>query len=216
MHATIDPSSAELARAPATPTCRAAAMRAQPALPVPPSPPGMPPVPPAPGPEIPPPRPVPEKPQTGPGAPGGQQERQRRRQADMGSLGSALGLAAADEGSKCPRGAGRSGCQTRRRDHRARGLPPARSLDHRLRSVQTVRRRRLHLREPSGLPVWSEQDRAIRGQDIVVWANLGMRHLPRAEDMPVMPMIWHGFKLRPRNFFDRNPAIDLRTGFATQ
>jgi primary-amine oxidase len=45
---------------------------------------------------------------------------------------------------------------------------------------------------------------------------MGMHHLPRAEDMPVMPMIWHSFKLRPHNFFDRNPAIDLRTGFATQ
>lgn len=71
-------------------------------------------------------------------------------------------------------------------------------------------------RETEGLPRWSEQDRPIRGKDIVVWANLGMHHLPRAEDMPVMPMIWHGFKLRPHNFFDRNPAIDLPTGFATQ
>ena len=31
-----------------------------------------------------------------------------------------------------------------------------------------------------------------------------------------MPMIWHSFKLRPHNFFDRNPAIDLPTGFKTQ
>lgn len=67
-----------------------------------------------------------------------------------------------------------------------------------------------------GLARWTERDRPIRGQDIVVWANLGMHHEPRAEDMPVMPMIWHGFKLRPHNFFDRNPALDLRTGFATQ
>jgi Cu2+-containing amine oxidase len=26
-----------------------------------------------------------------------------------------------------------------------------------------------------------------------------------------MPMIWHSFRLRPHNFFNRNPAIDLRT-----
>ena len=38
-----------------------------------------------------------------------------------------------------------------------------------------------------------------------------MHHLTRAEDLPVMPMIWHSFKLRPHNFFNRNPAIDLRT-----
>jgi hypothetical protein len=30
------------------------------------------------------------------------------------------------------------------------------------------------------------------------------------KDLPVMPLVWHSFKLRPNNFFDRNPAIDLR------
>lgn len=67
-----------------------------------------------------------------------------------------------------------------------------------------------------GLARWTERDRPVRNQDIVVWANLGMHHLPRSEDMPVMPMIWHGFKLRPHDFFDRNPAIDLRTEFSSQ
>jgi primary-amine oxidase len=71
-------------------------------------------------------------------------------------------------------------------------------------------------RETGGLPVWTEADRPVRKRDIVVWANLGVHHLPRAEDMPVMPMVWHGLKLRPHNFFDRNPALDLPTGFATQ
>jgi primary-amine oxidase len=65
-------------------------------------------------------------------------------------------------------------------------------------------------RGTDGLAVWSQRDRAIRNQDIVVWVNLGMHHLTRAEDLPVMPTIWHSFKLRPHNFFDRNPAIDLR------
>ncbi len=61
-----------------------------------------------------------------------------------------------------------------------------------------------------GLAAWSERDREIRNQDIVLWVNLGMHHLTRAEDLPVMPTIWHSFTLRPHNFFDRNPAIDLR------
>jgi primary-amine oxidase len=61
-----------------------------------------------------------------------------------------------------------------------------------------------------GLAVWAERNRDVRNQDIVVWVNLGMHHLTRAEDIPVMPMIWHSLKLRPHNFFDRNPAIDLR------
>lgn len=61
-----------------------------------------------------------------------------------------------------------------------------------------------------GLAVWTAKDRPIRNQDLVVWVNLGMHHFTRAEDVPVMPMVWHAFRLRPHNFFDRNPAIDLR------
>lgn len=65
-----------------------------------------------------------------------------------------------------------------------------------------------------GLPVWVKQNRPVRNQDVVVWVNLGMHHLTRAEDLPVMPMVWHSFKLRPFNFFDRSPSVDLRTEFA--
>jgi Cu2+-containing amine oxidase len=38
----------------------------------------------------------------------------------------------------------------------------------------------------------------------VVWANISLHHLVRTEDLPVMPTLWHSFKLRPFNFFDRN------------
>ncbi len=65
-----------------------------------------------------------------------------------------------------------------------------------------------------GLPVWTKKNRSIRNQDVVVWINIGMHHLTRAEDLPVMPMVWHSFKVRPFNFHDRNPSIDLRTEFA--
>ena len=65
-------------------------------------------------------------------------------------------------------------------------------------------------RTTGGLPVWSEQNRTVRRQDIVVWANVSLQHLGRAEDQPVMPTLWHAFTLRPFNFFDRNPALDLR------
>ena len=63
-------------------------------------------------------------------------------------------------------------------------------------------------RAAGGLPVWTGRDRPIRDRDIVVWVNLGMHHVPRAEDMPVMPMVWHSFRLRPNDFFKRNPAVD--------
>jgi primary-amine oxidase len=66
-----------------------------------------------------------------------------------------------------------------------------------------------------GLAVWAARDRAIRNEDLVVWVNLGMHHLTRAEDLPVTPMMWQSFKLRPNNFFDRNPAIDLRANGVT-
>ena len=71
-------------------------------------------------------------------------------------------------------------------------------------------------RGEDGVPVWAARDRSIRNQDLVMWINLGMHHLTRAEDLPVMPTIWHSFKMRPHNFFDRNPAIDLRTVAASR
>ena len=69
-------------------------------------------------------------------------------------------------------------------------------------------------RGDDGLDVWTRQDRPIRDRDVVVWVNIGMNHFTRSEDMPVMPTIWKSFTLRPFNFFDRNPALDLRTEFA--
>jgi primary-amine oxidase len=60
-----------------------------------------------------------------------------------------------------------------------------------------------------GLPRWVEQDRPIKDEDIVVWHVLGHHHMPRAEDWPVMPVAKLGFKLKPVNFFDRNPALDV-------
>ena len=66
------------------------------------------------------------------------------------------------------------------------------------------------LSEPGmGLPAWTEANRSISDEDLVLWHTVGMHHLPRAEDWPVMPVMWHGFELRPFDFFDRNPALDL-------
>ena len=64
-------------------------------------------------------------------------------------------------------------------------------------------------REAAGLPVWTQKNRAIRRTDLVLWANISLHHLTRAEDQPVMPTLWHSFTLRPFNFLDRNPALDL-------
>jgi len=60
-----------------------------------------------------------------------------------------------------------------------------------------------------GLPAWTSEDRDIENADIVLWYTFGMHHMVRAEDWPVMPVLWHGFEIRPFDFFDRNPALDL-------
>jgi primary-amine oxidase len=63
--------------------------------------------------------------------------------------------------------------------------------------------------EVDGLPKWVSAKRPIDGKDLVLWYTIGFRHVPRAEDWPAMPGLWHGFRLRPFNFFDRSPALDV-------
>lgn len=60
-----------------------------------------------------------------------------------------------------------------------------------------------------GLAVWTQANRPIANTDIVGWYTLGFHHIPRAEDWPVMPTMWHSFQIRPFHFFDRNPVLDL-------
>lgn len=60
-----------------------------------------------------------------------------------------------------------------------------------------------------GLPSWTKANRGIEKTDVVLWHTFGMHHVVRAEDWPVMPVMWHSFELRPFDFFDRNPAMDL-------
>ena len=64
-------------------------------------------------------------------------------------------------------------------------------------------------RKVEGLPVFLENRESIKNQDLVLWYTVGFRHQTRAEDWPVMPGLWHSFKLRPFNYFDRNPGMDV-------
>ncbi|MCO8277518.1 primary-amine oxidase [Actinoplanes sp. TRM 88003] len=64
-------------------------------------------------------------------------------------------------------------------------------------------------RSGDGLPRWTKQDRPTEDTDVVLWHTLGVTHIPRAEDWPVMPVEKAGFHLLPVNFFDRNPALDV-------
>jgi primary-amine oxidase len=64
-------------------------------------------------------------------------------------------------------------------------------------------------RNIEGLPSFVANREPIRNDDLVLWYTVGFRHQTRAEDWPVMPGLWHSFKLRPFNFFDRNPGMDV-------
>jgi len=64
-------------------------------------------------------------------------------------------------------------------------------------------------RSIEGLPSFVANREPIRNDDLVLWYTVGFRHQTRAEDWPVMPGLWHSFKLRPFNFFDRNPGMDV-------
>lgn len=62
-----------------------------------------------------------------------------------------------------------------------------------------------------GLAVWTKANRPIENTDIVAWYTMGFHHVPRAEDWPVMPVMWHDFVIRPFDFFPQNPVLNLPT-----
>lgn len=59
-----------------------------------------------------------------------------------------------------------------------------------------------------GLPQWAAANRPIDDGDVVLWYTLGLTHLPRTEDWPVMPTYTIGFRLVPAGFFSQDPAAD--------
>lgn len=60
-----------------------------------------------------------------------------------------------------------------------------------------------------GLPAWTEADRPIDNEDIVVWYNMCQTHVSVPEDWPVLPVKMLSFKLEPAGFFEESPAIDV-------
>jgi primary-amine oxidase len=65
-----------------------------------------------------------------------------------------------------------------------------------------------------GLPAFVGDAQPAENADLVVWLNIGMHHVPRVEDWPVMPVRWKSVTLRPFNFFGENPAFGIPPGFA--
>ncbi|EEH17658.2 hypothetical protein PABG_00221 [Paracoccidioides brasiliensis Pb03] len=71
-----------------------------------------------------------------------------------------------------------------------------------------------------GLPTWiaqascSSSDSSIENADIVLWHTFGITHFPSREEFPIMPAEPISLLLRPRNFFGRNPVLDVKPSWA--
>ena len=60
-----------------------------------------------------------------------------------------------------------------------------------------------------GLPKWTEGNRSLEGESVVVWYTLNYHHVPRPEDWPVQPVAYAGLHWMADGFFDENPAMDV-------
>ena len=58
-----------------------------------------------------------------------------------------------------------------------------------------------------GLPVWVSDNESLQGKDVVLWYNLGVTHIVRPEDWPIMSVHTMGFSLMPFGFFEKNPVV---------
>jgi primary-amine oxidase len=59
-----------------------------------------------------------------------------------------------------------------------------------------------------GLPEWIADDEPLDDEDLVVWHVVGVTHVPRPEEWPIMPVARAGFRLTPDGFFTRNPSLE--------
>ena len=60
--------------------------------------------------------------------------------------------------------------------------------------------------QDEGLLRWTRGNRSLRDADLVLWYTLGVTHIPRPEEFPVMPASRAGFRLMPSGFFDASPV----------
>jgi primary-amine oxidase len=61
----------------------------------------------------------------------------------------------------------------------------------------------------TGVRSWADRKDNVLDEDIVVWVQFGINHVPRIEDFPVMPVEILKVALKPVNFFEKNPALDV-------
>ncbi|WP_166362886.1 primary-amine oxidase [Pseudomonas akapageensis] len=61
----------------------------------------------------------------------------------------------------------------------------------------------------SGLGQFTSDNQSIDNTDNVVWLTTGTTHVARAEEWPIMPTEWVHVLLKPWNFFDETPTLNL-------
>merc|ERR1712176_180649 len=52
-------------------------------------------------------------------------------------------------------------------------------------------------------------NQSIVQEDLVAWVSCTTWHYPHSENVPMTSGIRHGFSLRPTNFYDENPSMDM-------
>ena len=70
-------------------------------------------------------------------------------------------------------------------------------------------------RSGDGLPRWTAEDRPTEDTDVVLWHTLGVTHVPRAEDWPVMPTEVAGFHADAGQLLRQEPRA-RRAGIAVR
>lgn len=63
--------------------------------------------------------------------------------------------------------------------------------------------------DTTGLPEWTENDRSLVDEDLVVWYTQGVNHVTAPEDWPVLSAEIASFGLEPEGFFDNNKSVTL-------
>jgi primary-amine oxidase len=58
-----------------------------------------------------------------------------------------------------------------------------------------------------GLTQWIQADRRLDNKDVVLWYTLGVTHIPRPEEWPIMSTHTACFELVPAGFFRSNPDL---------
>jgi primary-amine oxidase len=58
-----------------------------------------------------------------------------------------------------------------------------------------------------GLAAYAANRESIYEEDVVSWINVGINHIPKSEEFPIMPAQEIGLDFKPAGFFSRTPAL---------